>query len=253
MREANLRRGNVPVVAIIVVMAVAGCTTAPLPGPESATLETEGPAGLEVIERPELEPMWADFVKYYYPSWREHYWVDRGEWGNKGYVLGRAPETRRTGEMPRVQLSEQAPYGLDLRTAGSPPQPLGMTPLEDLSLASGTATGPPAAAAAPGEMPSLDLPPLGTMPVTQQPPSVVRPQPGMVRPPAGTPPRTRPTPPPRRQAQEYVVQKGDSLWSIASKVYGDPLGWVDIYRANQDVLPDPQKIFPKQRLTIPRR
>lgn len=45
--------------------------------------------GMDVVEKPELEPEWADFVKDRYPNWRRHYWVDRGQWGNRGYIVGR--------------------------------------------------------------------------------------------------------------------------------------------------------------------
>ncbi|MGA2140591.1 MAG: hypothetical protein ABSH14_17175, partial [Verrucomicrobiia bacterium] len=45
--------------------------------------------GMDVVEKPELEPEWADFVKDHYPNWRRHYWVDRGQWGNRGYIVGR--------------------------------------------------------------------------------------------------------------------------------------------------------------------
>ena len=45
--------------------------------------------GLEVVEQPALEPEWADFVKEKYPNWRQHYWVDRGQWGNRGYLVGK--------------------------------------------------------------------------------------------------------------------------------------------------------------------
>ena len=45
--------------------------------------------GMEIVEQPELEPEWSDFVKESYPNWREHYWVDRGHWGNRGYLLGK--------------------------------------------------------------------------------------------------------------------------------------------------------------------
>ena len=47
--------------------------------------------GMDVVEKPELEPEWADFVKDHYPSWRRHYWVDRGQWGNRGYIVGNPP------------------------------------------------------------------------------------------------------------------------------------------------------------------
>jgi len=45
--------------------------------------------GLSVVEQPALEPEWADSVKEMYPSWRRHYWVDRGQWGNRGYLIGK--------------------------------------------------------------------------------------------------------------------------------------------------------------------
>jgi len=45
--------------------------------------------GLAVVEQPALEPEWADSVKEMYPSWRRHYWVDRGQWGNRGYLVGK--------------------------------------------------------------------------------------------------------------------------------------------------------------------
>lgn len=44
--------------------------------------------GLSVVEEPALEPEWADYVKGSYPNWRRHYWVDRGQWGNRGYIIG---------------------------------------------------------------------------------------------------------------------------------------------------------------------
>jgi nucleoid-associated protein YgaU len=45
--------------------------------------------GLSVVEQPALEPEWADSIKEMYPSWRKHYWVDRGQWGNRGYLVGK--------------------------------------------------------------------------------------------------------------------------------------------------------------------
>jgi hypothetical protein len=45
--------------------------------------------GLDVVEQPALEPEWADYVKDRYPDWRQHYWVDRGNWGNRGYLMGK--------------------------------------------------------------------------------------------------------------------------------------------------------------------
>lgn len=46
-------------------------------------------------------------------------------------------------------------------------------------------------------------------------------------------------------------ETGDSLWNLAEKFYGDPWKWKLIYLANQDVIDDPSKIYPKQELIIP--
>ena len=137
--------------------------------------------GMDVVEKPELEPDWADFVKDHYPNWRRHYWVDRGQWGNRGYIFGRpAAETEPVVEQ--------------------------ITPL------------PPAEPAAP------------TI-VENEPPKVAAPE--------------RPT--------KYVVRRGDSLWRIAGKVYGNPLKWPRIYRANKDKIKNPNLIYANQVLVIPEK
>ncbi len=51
--------------------------------------------------------------------------------------------------------------------------------------------------------------------------------------------------------QTYVVQSGDTLSKIAQKYYGDPALYDKIFQANRDVLKDPNKIFPGQKLKIP--
>jgi nucleoid-associated protein YgaU len=51
--------------------------------------------------------------------------------------------------------------------------------------------------------------------------------------------------------QTHVVQSGDSLSKIAQKYYGDPSMYTQIFEANRDILKDPNKIFPGQKLKIP--
>jgi nucleoid-associated protein YgaU len=51
--------------------------------------------------------------------------------------------------------------------------------------------------------------------------------------------------------QTHVVVAGDTLSKIAQKYYGDPALYTQIFDANRDVLHDPNKIFPGQKLRIP--
>mgnify|MGYP001417918819 FL=1 len=49
----------------------------------------------------------------------------------------------------------------------------------------------------------------------------------------------------------YEVVSGDSLSKIAKREYGDANKWERIYEANRDVLKNPDKIYPGQKLKIP--
>ncbi|GEM_PF-5084812 len=52
-------------------------------------------------------------------------------------------------------------------------------------------------------------------------------------------------------SQAYTVESGDCLWNIAERIYGDGNEWTRIYEANQDIIADPDLIYPGQELTIP--
>jgi nucleoid-associated protein YgaU len=49
----------------------------------------------------------------------------------------------------------------------------------------------------------------------------------------------------------YVVVAGDSLSKIARREYGNAKEWNRIFEANKDILKDPDKIYPGQKLKIP--
>jgi len=49
----------------------------------------------------------------------------------------------------------------------------------------------------------------------------------------------------------YEVVSGDSLSKIAKREYGAAKLWTRIFDANKDILKDPNKIFPGQKLKIP--
>ncbi len=49
----------------------------------------------------------------------------------------------------------------------------------------------------------------------------------------------------------HEVRSGDSLSKIAKLAYGDPSKYTKIFEANRNILSDPDKIQPGQRLVIP--
>ncbi len=53
------------------------------------------------------------------------------------------------------------------------------------------------------------------------------------------------------QAHSYTVRKGDCLWKIAQKIYGDPTMWKAIYKLNKDKIKDPNRIYPNQVFELP--
>lgn len=49
----------------------------------------------------------------------------------------------------------------------------------------------------------------------------------------------------------HVVVRGDSLWKIACRYYGNGNRWTDIHTANMSLINNPHRIRPGQRLRIP--
>jgi LysM domain len=72
-----------------------------------------------------------------------------------------------------------------------------------------------------------------------------------------TPPSFTPDPvatdqPPPGEVDAYTVEPGDSLRSIAARVYGDPDRWSQIYEANRESIgPDPDSLRVGVRLRLP--
>jgi nucleoid-associated protein YgaU len=63
--------------------------------------------------------------------------------------------------------------------------------------------------------------------------------------------RPAPRTPGSTNTRTYTVQKGDSLWRIAKKFYGDGNEWSRIHLANKDQIENPDLIQPGWVLRIP--
>ncbi|HKP77314.1 MAG TPA: LysM peptidoglycan-binding domain-containing protein [Longimicrobiaceae bacterium] len=53
------------------------------------------------------------------------------------------------------------------------------------------------------------------------------------------------------EGRVHVVRPGDTLWDIARQYLADPFLWPDIFRLNTDVVRDPARIYPNERLVLP--
>ncbi|MFC1751421.1 LysM peptidoglycan-binding domain-containing protein [Pseudomonadota bacterium] len=49
----------------------------------------------------------------------------------------------------------------------------------------------------------------------------------------------------------YMVKRGDYLWKLSVEFYGDGFRWVDVWRANQDQVKNPDMLLTGQLLTLP--
>ena len=51
--------------------------------------------------------------------------------------------------------------------------------------------------------------------------------------------------------KKHEVVKGETLWGLSDKYYGDPFKWGRIYNANLDKISDPDRIYPQEEIAIP--
>ncbi len=85
-----------------------------------------------------------------------------------------------------------------------------------------------------------------TEPLRTETPRTSEPAPAVAR--QVVPPSSIPAPTP---ARVHVVQNGDTLSSIAQLYYGNPNAWQRIYKANSNVIKNPDRVPPGTKLTIP--
>ena len=61
----------------------------------------------------------------------------------------------------------------------------------------------------------------------------------------------QPEPASSTEVQYYVIESGDTLSGIAKRFYGDAMKYPQLFEANREVIEDPDKIYPGQKIRIP--
>lgn len=65
------------------------------------------------------------------------------------------------------------------------------------------------------------------------------------------PPKVKEKAQPQEKAEFYEIVSGDTLSGIAKKYYGKASAYTRIFEANKDIISDPNKIYPGQKIRIP--
>ncbi len=56
----------------------------------------------------------------------------------------------------------------------------------------------------------------------------------------------------RFSSNKIIIQDGDNLWSISSRIYGAGRQYIQIFEANKNLISSPHRIFPGQVLALPK-
>ncbi|MET0101386.1 MAG: peptidoglycan-binding protein LysM [Sedimenticola sp.] len=58
-------------------------------------------------------------------------------------------------------------------------------------------------------------------------------------------------PEPVAEVDYYTIEKGDTLWRIADRFYGNGAQYMKLFEANREVIKEPDLIYPGQKIRIP--
>ena len=58
-------------------------------------------------------------------------------------------------------------------------------------------------------------------------------------------------PAPTEKVEYYEIVSGETLSAVAKKYYGKGSAYMRIFEANREVIKDPDKIYPGQKIRIP--
>ena len=64
--------------------------------------------------------------------------------------------------------------------------------------------------------------------------------------------KTTPKAPITINGTSYTIIRGDNLWSIAVRAYGDGYKWTEIWKANKKMISNPNLIYAGNKLVLPR-
>ena len=56
---------------------------------------------------------------------------------------------------------------------------------------------------------------------------------------------------PKEKVEYYEIVSGDTLGGIAKRFYGNASKYTRIHEANKELIPDPNRIYPGQKIKIP--
>lgn len=156
--------------------------------------------------------------------------------GNRGYLIGTPPEIADRGRPTRsiTELEIQLPSRARRRRA-----PATRVAPSTVQPAAAPETEAEAMAAAEEDWPAFE----STQGTIEFAPAEERQAAG-----GSTPASATDLPSSMRR---YTTKKGDSLWKIAKRFYGDPYKWRRIYDANRDQLSNPNRVRPGLVLQIP--
>ena len=142
---------------------------------------------------------------------------------------------------PKMPVSEPAPQvaGIEIPPAQEP----AATTVTPAKQAVPAKPAMPAATAAPAQPASPEVPaPTTTIAAV---PAEEKPVPTLKAVPVGDPEAMR------FASGKAIIRRGDNLWSIARRIYGDGLKYTTIYRANKDQIRSPGRIYPGQVFDLP--
>jgi nucleoid-associated protein YgaU len=69
--------------------------------------------------------------------------------------------------------------------------------------------------------------------------------------PAASTPATPAAAAPEQRVEYYDIKSGDTLSAIAKRYYGKASAYMRIFEANRELIKDPDKIYPGQKIRIP--